>query len=252
MEIKSCDILLFESNYRGWFGWWGWIVSKVTRSKWTHVALILKNPTYVDATYKGLYVLESGSEPWNNNWGVMVSPLDKVLEDPSHKCVAVRKLLDVEVPNEKHEYILITQWDTFIFRRIPDYMMRYSYIGAPWNHSYIKRGDSKILSCGEGCKCGNCNKVELIDGDVVIKVGNGGFSLRRVKDHMDVCDLYKRGNEDVFFSLTLQDIAPMNIANEFSVEHIAYDGIPIGCHQIWHFQSDEYVKNLLTKYLNKP
>ena len=108
MEMKNCDILLFQSNYRGWFGWWGWIVSKITRSKWTHVALVLKDPTYVDSSYKGLYVLESGSEPWNNTWGVLVSPLDRVLDDSSHKCVALRRLLDVDIPNHQLEIVYRT------------------------------------------------------------------------------------------------------------------------------------------------
>ena len=91
--MDTCDILLFESNYTGLFGWWGWIVSKVTRSKWTHVAIVLRDPTYIDQSYKGLYVLESGTEKWNPDWGVMVSPLDKILADTTHKRVAYRKLI---------------------------------------------------------------------------------------------------------------------------------------------------------------
>ena len=64
--MKNCDILLFQSNFKGIFGWWAWIVSIVTQSKWTHVALILKDPTYVDPKYEGVYVLECGSEKWSN------------------------------------------------------------------------------------------------------------------------------------------------------------------------------------------
>ena len=56
------------------------------------------------------------------------------------------------------------------------------------------------------------------------------------------------GNEDLFFSLNLHDVAPMHVANEFSVEHVEYDGLPVGCHKIWEFQSDEYIKKLITKY----
>ena len=90
--MDNCDILLFQSNFKGLFGWWAWIVSIVTRSPWTHVALVLKDPTFIDPSYKGLYVLESGSEDWENHWGVMVNPLDKVLKTHEHKKVVTRKL----------------------------------------------------------------------------------------------------------------------------------------------------------------
>ena len=90
--METGDILLFQSNFSGSFGWWAWVVSFITHSKWTHVAIILKDPTFIDESYKGLYVLECGSENWEPKWGVMVSPLAKILQDPTHKCIAYRQL----------------------------------------------------------------------------------------------------------------------------------------------------------------
>lgn len=90
--MDNCDILLFESNYKGRFGWWAWIVSLFTRSKWTHVALILKDPTWINPEFKGDYVLECGSEDWEDYWGVMVSPLSSVINSGEHKRIVRRKL----------------------------------------------------------------------------------------------------------------------------------------------------------------
>ena len=90
--MNTGDILLFQSNFSGIFGWWAWLISKITRSQWTHVAIILKNPTFINESYTGLYVLESGSEPWANNWGVMVSPLDQIIKTNYYKRIVKRKL----------------------------------------------------------------------------------------------------------------------------------------------------------------
>ena len=90
--MNTGDILLFESSYKGAFGWWGKIVSIVTRSKYTHVAIVLKDPYYVDESFRGLYVLESGSEEWAKQWGTIISPLSKVLQSDTHKHVYLRRL----------------------------------------------------------------------------------------------------------------------------------------------------------------
>ena len=100
IRMETGDVLLFESRYKGAFGWWAWIVSLVTRSKYTHVALVLKDPTYICKEYKGLYVIECGSEEWESRWGVLVSPLQKILDDDSHSHVYHRALhtsIDVDL-----------------------------------------------------------------------------------------------------------------------------------------------------------
>jgi hypothetical protein len=66
----------------------------ITESKWTHVALLLKNPTYINPNYTdGVYVLESGSESWTRKIGVIVSPIDKVLKAKQSSRIVYRKLI---------------------------------------------------------------------------------------------------------------------------------------------------------------
>ena len=69
-----------------------------------------------------------------------------------------------------YKYILIYQFDCFVFRDELDAWveMNYSYIGAPWLEGY------------------NVGKF----GNAVLGVGNGGFSMRHVKDHFKALILY--------------------------------------------------------------
>lgn len=90
--FQTGDILLFQSNFTGLFGWWAYVVSIVTGSRWTHVAMIIDSPTYVDPSYKGLYVIESGSEPWSSELGTIVSPIAKVVGGGGHSLVAARRV----------------------------------------------------------------------------------------------------------------------------------------------------------------
>lgn len=108
--MDNGDILLFQSNYRGMFGWWARIIRFITRSKWTHVAMILKDPTFINPNFKGLYVIESGSEPWCKTWGTIVSPLHNVLSSPDHDLIAHRKLF-WNIPNDELKVVYNTVVD---------------------------------------------------------------------------------------------------------------------------------------------
>lgn len=64
-ELETGDIILFSGNY-----FFSHIVEYFTKSIYSHVGVILKNPNLGDATFKGIYLLESGFEntpdPENN------------------------------------------------------------------------------------------------------------------------------------------------------------------------------------------
>lgn len=149
---------------------------------------------------------------------------------------------------EKYEYMLINQWDTYIFKQIPEKFYKYDYIGAPWGHTMVMRDGAVYTICGKGCGCGDCKNLtfEIRDSDRVIKIGNGGFSFRNIRKMMDVCKSppFTGVNEDVLFSIACENVPDIETAKEFAVEHLQYEGVPVGCHQIWLFQSPEYIKGL--------
>jgi len=82
--IENCqtgDILLYNSKYTI-----GRLIEYFTKSKFSHISVILRDPTYIDPLLKGLYVIESGSEKIKDAMsgkkviGVQVIPLNYVLD----------------------------------------------------------------------------------------------------------------------------------------------------------------------------
>lgn len=102
---------------------------------------------------------------------------------------------------EQYEYMLIAQTDTLILNtkyNIEDFMnMNYDYWGAPWPDG--------VFGSQYGIK--EAVKSILIHSPKEIKVGNGGFSLRKiqstkelVRDNKNYISFVWRLNEDLFFS----------------------------------------------------
>jgi hypothetical protein len=76
LNIQTGDIILLcgKNNIVSNF------IRYYLRSPYTHVGIILQNPTYIDPKYNdGYYVLESGHEK-NTNYGVQITKLDYILE----------------------------------------------------------------------------------------------------------------------------------------------------------------------------
>ena len=82
--VENCqtgDILLYNSKYPI-----SRIIDYFTNSKFSHISVILRDPTYIDPNLKGLYVIESGSEKIKDVLsgkkviGVQVIPLEYVLD----------------------------------------------------------------------------------------------------------------------------------------------------------------------------
>ena len=143
------------------------------------------------------------------------------------------------------EYILIYQLDAFVFYdALEDFCsLGYDYIGAPWPYyswrSFIH--------------------------DKTPRVGNGGFSLRKVEKFYKIVKTFAASTkfryvveeslEDGFFAMcgTLNPeifkIAPVEVAKTFSMEwypdrHVKKLGnvLPFGCHNWNKFSADFYIE----------
>lgn len=164
------------------------------------------------------------------------------------------------------EYILIYQLDAYVFR---DELIRwcqkgYDYIGAPWlrKHKYhrwyywgywgIKRGIYRLL------------RIRSYH-DSFDKVGNGGFSLRKVKSHYQICleskkkikeyiekNANKRFNEDSFWALEAPRKKPgfkipswqeaLNFSFDVQVKECFFynqNQLPFGVHG-WNIRLEDY------------
>lgn len=67
-ELKTGDIILFNNNANnGFFGFFANAIKFGSHSNYTHIGMILKNPTFIHKSLQGIYVWESGIENINNN-----------------------------------------------------------------------------------------------------------------------------------------------------------------------------------------
>ncbi|MBR2519828.1 MAG: hypothetical protein IKE46_08615 [Selenomonadaceae bacterium] len=150
-------------------------------------------------------------------------------------------------PFADFDYILIYQLDAFVFYDALEEFcsLGYDYIGAPW--PWLAEVGGKFL-----------------------RVGNGGFSLRKVKahynlllNHADWIVQHENLNEDTIFSFCgAQDncnfrVAPINVAYKFSMEFnpdrcIRKNGgnLPFGCHGWSTLTENFYVKNFWPLFLD--
>ena len=144
------------------------------------------------------------------------------------------------------DYILIYQLDAFVFYDALEYFcsLNYDYIGAPWPMMWV-----------------------YPIGTRKIRVGNGGFCLRKVRACYDVLVRYNfmikeyldaKINEDTFFAHCKAycnfNIAPIDIAYQFSMEFNPRRSImknqghvPFGCHG-WYTYDPKFYAQLLLNY----
>jgi hypothetical protein len=101
------------------------------------------------------------------------------------------------VMHQKYDKVLIFQHDSMILRPFDKEMYKYSYVGAPW------KADAPWARPDRAG-------------------GNGGISIRDVNDHIKLLSVKhyssREGNEDVFFTHNLPDVAPYEICGKFGVE----------------------------------
>lgn len=143
---------------------------------------------------------------------------------------------------QKYKYILIYQLDAFVFsdKLLEMCEYNYDYIGAPWLMGYF----------------------DYLDADhCVWRVGNGGFSLRKVQSFIELLskkEIIDDGkNEDVVFSISNSDsfkVAPLDVALKFAFERevrkcfeLNNKELPFGCHA-WEKYDLEFLSPIIDSY----
>jgi hypothetical protein len=176
-----------------------------------------------------------------------------------------------------YEHILIYQLDAFVFK---DDLLRwcrkgYDYIGAPWlgtpfqGNIFRKRAYNGQLDKAYYRNIKQEGTILPIDMQFINRVGNGGFSLRRVRKFYEICrqeqemiayynqhNEHHFFNEDVFWSLEVNrsqkklKIPGYKEAVGFSIEFnpeyafkLNKGRLPFGCHA-WDLYSGFWWKIL--------
>lgn len=120
-ELETGDIILFEGkSYL-----FSRLISWYTGTPYTHVGMILRDPTYIDPKLKGLYLWESGIESFNDaednvrKLGIQISDFREILEKLDGEAVYYRKL-HAQIPDlenklaEIHSIVHNCPYDTSI------------------------------------------------------------------------------------------------------------------------------------------
>ena len=84
-NLKTGDLLLLDYEGSGIFGWFTWLIKFFTKSDYSHIVMILKDPDFLDKKLDGYYVWESSyngtKDPQDGKVkiGVQITPLDEIL-----------------------------------------------------------------------------------------------------------------------------------------------------------------------------
>jgi hypothetical protein len=182
-----------------------------------------------------------------------------------------RLMLSTEFYSEfqSFEYILIHQLDAFVFKdALLDWCSRdLDYVGAPWirpvEHTDIIKAIKSKFQYAMHTRFDIKKNGVPSEKQFENKVGNGGFSLRRVKTFYDLTiqmqdkiDYYlqQKGvheyNEDAFWSIEVNrkrkilNIPPLNVGLRFAFESsperalkLNQQQLPFGCHA-WDLYAD--------------
>jgi hypothetical protein len=125
-----------------------------------------------------------------------------------------------------YDKVLIFQHDSMLLKEIPESMLKYDYVGAPWK---------KSAPWARKDRAG----------------GNGGLSIRDVNAHRMLLSHThwnsRYGNEDVFFSNKLHNVAPFDVCSKFSVETEFKLGT-VGYHAIDKHLTKDECNQIKTQY----
>ena len=140
---------------------------------------------------------------------------------------------------KQYEYMLIAQTDTLILNtefNIEDFMdFNYDYWGAPWPNGVFggKYGIKEAI------------KRLFVHNPKGLKVGNGGFSLRRIQSTKELVVLHKkyislvwRLNEDLFFSNMARKYAGENGERRIIKPGFRYVAAPVSQATLFALETD--------------
>lgn len=86
-KLKTGDLLFFHYERRNCLGWFSQAIEYFTNSKWSHIAMVLKNPTFLEKKLNGIYIWESS---WNGTpdpqdgkikLGVQITPIQELFNE---------------------------------------------------------------------------------------------------------------------------------------------------------------------------
>lgn len=137
-NLNTGDLLLFDYQGGGFFGVFTSLIKYFTKSKYSHIAMVLKDPDFLHPSLKGYYVWESSWEgkpdPQDGRikLGVQITPFEEIYNtyketgssiylrkvNCKKEMFNIKNLSDIhEVVYQKPYDIIPTDWIEAIFRK---------------------------------------------------------------------------------------------------------------------------------------
>ena len=123
-KLKTGDLILFNYQATGCFGCFTKCIKWGTHSNYSHIGMILRDPTYIKPNLKGLFVWESSWEghpdPQDNKikLGVQITPISEILQAYKGKGhVFIRKIacnkdtFNQEIMQDIHDVVYNKPYD---------------------------------------------------------------------------------------------------------------------------------------------
>tara|TARA_B100001093_G_scaffold493425_1_gene535582 strand:- start:645 stop:1262 length:618 start_codon:yes stop_codon:yes gene_type:complete len=137
-DLNTGDLLLFDYHGGGFFGVFTGLIKYFTKSKYSHIAMVLKDPEFLHPSLKGYYVWESSWEgkpdPQDGKikLGVQITPFEEIYNtyketgssiylrkvNCKKEMFNIKNLSDIhKVVYQKPYDIIPTDWIEAIFRK---------------------------------------------------------------------------------------------------------------------------------------
>ena len=155
---------------------------------------------------------------------------------------------------ESYDRVLIYQYDSKLLRDIPDHLMQWDWIGAPWAPRWGNLY-GKVHPSGQGGLCIRNPKAVILaiaQMPVISRLGAKVFKQFQYRQINVLPSMpYVCSGEDIFLLHLLQrigaNVAPLEAAREFSCERYFQLGT-VGCHAIHKYMTEDQVIQILTQY----
>ena len=97
-SLKTGDLIFFTGHTQGWLKYFSSMIEFSTHSNFSHIGMIVKDPTFICPSLKGTFVWESG---WEGEYdpqdgkiklGVQLTPIHEILQNFKKSKVIERKI----------------------------------------------------------------------------------------------------------------------------------------------------------------
>jgi len=139
-SLKTGDILLFSAELTfNPISWFAKLIEVFTKSPYSHVGMILRDPIWISSEMRGLYLWESSYEgtpdPQDGKikLGVEITPIAQVLKNSYDSTIWCRK---INCPNDKLTVFNLMKTHSEVYDK------PYDFLPGDWINAYIrKKGD---------------------------------------------------------------------------------------------------------------